>query len=136
MSKTALITGISGQDGAYLSRFLRQKGYAVWGVMPRRGSDGMWRLRELGVQDDVRMVDGDLVDLASLFRAVELARPDEVYNLGAQSFVGTSWDQPLLTAQVNGMGVLNMLEAIRHSNPKIHFYQASTSEMFGLVRTE
>jgi GDPmannose 4,6-dehydratase len=136
MSKTALITGISGQDGAYLSRFLLQKDYKVWGLMPRRGSDnGMWRLRELGVQDDVRMVDGDLVDLASLFRAVELAKPDEVYNLGAQSFVGTSWDQPLLTAQVNGMGVLNMLEAIRRSNPNIHFYQASTSEMFGLVRS-
>jgi GDPmannose 4,6-dehydratase len=136
MSKTALITGISGQDGAYLSRFLLQKGYTVWGLMPRRGSDnGMWRLRELGAQDDVRMVDGDLVDLASLFRAVELARPDEIYNLGAQSFVGTSWDQPLLTAQVNGMGVLNLLEAIRRNNPNIHFYQASTSEMFGLVRS-
>jgi GDPmannose 4,6-dehydratase len=134
MSKSALITGITGQDGAYLSHLLINKGYNVWGLMPRRGTDGTGRLQELGVLADVRIVDGDVVDVASLMRALEQSQAEEVYNLAAQSFVGTSWDQPLLTSKVNGMGVLNMLEAIRKVNPKARFYQASTSEMFGLTQ--
>jgi GDPmannose 4,6-dehydratase len=134
MAKTALITGVSGQDGAYLSRLLLEKGYNVCGLAPRRGTDAMWRLRELAISDDVRLVDGDLVDLSSLIGAMETTRPDEVYNLGAQSFVGTSWDQPVLTAQINGMGVVNVLEAIRRTRKETRFYQASTSEMFGLAQ--
>jgi GDPmannose 4,6-dehydratase len=116
MGKTALITGVTGQDGAYLSRFLLQKGYAVHGFVARRASESNWRLREVGVEKDVALVHGDLTDMASLCRAVESARPDEVYNLAAQSFVGTSWEQPQVTAQVNGVGVLNMLEALRRSD--------------------
>jgi GDPmannose 4,6-dehydratase len=134
MAKTALITGVSGQDGAYLSRLLLEKGYNVCGLAPRRGTDAMWRLRELAISDDVRLIDGDLVDLSSLIGAMETTRPDEVYNLGAQSFVGTSWDQPVLTAQINGMGVVNVLEAIRRTRKETRFYQASTSEMFGLAQ--
>jgi GDPmannose 4,6-dehydratase len=132
--KSALITGISGQDGAYLAELLLQKGYRVHGLLARRGSDTLWRLREVGVADDVRMIDGDLVDLASLIRAMETSKADEVYNLGAQSFVGTSWQQPVLTGQVSGLGAVNVLEAVRIVNPKARFYQASTSEMFGRIQ--
>jgi GDPmannose 4,6-dehydratase len=96
----------------------------------------MWRLRELAIAEDVRLIDGDLVDLPSLIRAMELAKPDEIYNLAGQSFVGISWDQPTLTAQVNGIGVMNVLEAMRRVHPRGRFYQASTSEMFGLVHAE
>jgi GDPmannose 4,6-dehydratase len=136
MTKNALITGITGQDGAYLAKWLLEKGYTVHGVMARRGSDSLWRLRELGVADDVRLIDGDLVDVTSLIRAMESSRADEVYNLGAQSFVGTSWTQPILTAQVTGVGAINALEAVRIVNNKARFYQASTSEMFGLIQAE
>ena len=135
-SKSALITGITGQDGAYLSRLLLSKGYKVHGVLPRRSTDTLWRLRELGVEQEVQLVDGDLTDLSSLIRAMETSKAEEVYNLGAQSFVGSSWRQPLLTAQVDGVGALNVLEAVRIVNPKAHFYQASTSEMFGLIQAE
>jgi GDPmannose 4,6-dehydratase len=133
MSKTkaALITGITGQDGAYLSKFLLEKGYDVYGFLARRGSDTLWRLRYLKVENDVKIIDGDLLDLSSLIRALEISNPAEVYNLAAQSFVGTSWQQPVLTAQVTGFAVVNVLEAIRLVNKKIKFYQASTSEMFG-----
>ncbi|KFN41875.1 GDP-mannose 4,6-dehydratase [Arenimonas metalli] len=135
-NKSALITGITGQDGAYLSKLLLSKGYDVYGVLARRSTDTLWRLREVGVQDDVRLIDGDLTDLSSLIRAMETSKAGEVYNLGAQSFVGTSWQQPLLTAQVDGVGALNVLEAVRIVNKQARFYQASTSEMFGLIQAE
>ena len=135
-NKSALITGVTGQDGAYLSQLLLSKGYEVYGVLARRSTDTLWRLRELGLQDDVRLVDGDLTDLSSLIRAMETSKAGEVYNLGAQSFVGTSWQQPLLTAQVDGVGALNVLEAVRIVNKDAKFYQASTSEMFGLIQAE
>jgi len=134
MSKTALITGVTGQDGAYLARLLLDKGYAVHGFVARRATESNWRLRELGIEENVSLVHGDLTDMASLCRAVESAHPDEVYNLAAQSFVGTSWAQPQVTAQVNGIGVINMLEALRRLHPAVRFYQASTSEMFGLIQ--
>lgn len=133
VSKTALITGVSGQDGAYLARFLLGKGYKVFGLLARRATSTTWRLEELGVLDQVQLLDGDLADLASLIRAVSEAQPDEVYNLAAQSFVGTSWRQPILTAQVTGVGCVSLLEAIRIINKDIRFYQASTSELFGQV---
>lgn len=132
--KHALITGITGQDGAYLARFLIAKGYHVHGVIARRGTDTLWRLRELRVLDDVEIIDADLIDLSSLVRALEKTKAEEVYNLAAQSFVATSWDQPLLTADVTAVGTLRMLEAVRIVNPKARFYQASTSEMFGKVQ--
>ncbi len=132
MTRTALITGVTGQDGAYLARFLLDKGYAVCGLLARRGSDTLWRLRELGILDDVTLIDGDLVDTGSLARALARSGAREVYNLAAQSFVATSWQQPLLTAQITGVGALNLLEAIRLHDATIRFYQASSSEMFGL----
>lgn len=134
--KNALITGITGQDGAYLAQWLLQKGYGVHGVVARRSSDTHWRLRELGIERDVALIDGDLADVSSLTRALESSQATEVYNLAAQSFVGASWSQPLLTAQVTGMGVANLLEAVRQVNPQARFYQASTSEMFGLIQAE
>lgn len=136
MSKSALITGITGQDGAYLARLLLNKGYAVHGILARRSTDTLWRLRELGIGQQVNLLDGDLTDLSSLIRAMSTSEATEVYNLGAQSFVGTSWGQPLLTAQVTGVGAANVLEAVRIVNPKARFYQASTSEMFGLIQAE
>lgn len=135
-NKSALITGITGQDGAYLAKLLLGRGYAVHGLHARRSTDTLWRLRELDIADDVRFIDGDLTDLSSLIRAMEVSRADEVYNLGAQSFVGTSWQQPLLTAQVDGVGALNVLEAVRIVNREAKFYQASTSEMFGLIQAQ
>ncbi len=136
MAKSALVTGITGQDGAYLSKLLLDKGYEVYGLLARRSTDTMWRLRELGIDTEVRCLDGDLTDLSSLLRAMHTSKADEVYNLGAQSFVGTSWQQPILTAQVTGVAVANILEAVRLSNPDARFYQASTSEMFGLIQAE
>lgn len=135
-NKSALITGITGQDGAYLSKLLLDKGYSVSGLLPRRSTDTLWRLRELGIDQEIRLIDGDLCDLSSMIRAMEVSRATEVYNLGAQSFVGSSWQQPVLTAQVDGVGALNVLEAVRIVNPTAHFYQASTSEMFGLIQAE
>jgi GDPmannose 4,6-dehydratase len=134
MKKNALITGVTGQDGAYLSKLLLDKGYAVHGIVARRGSDTLWRLRELSVLDDIQIIDADLIDLSSLIRALEKTQAEEIYNLGAQSFVATSWDQPLLTAEVTGIGALRVLEAVRIVNPRARFYQASTSEMFGKIR--
>ncbi|MCX7773624.1 MAG: GDP-mannose 4,6-dehydratase [Clostridia bacterium] len=134
MYKRQLITGITGQDGAYLSKLLLEKGYKVYGLIARRSTSTTWRLEFLNIQNDVELIEGDLADVSSLIRAVKIAQPDEVYNLGAQSFVGTSWEQPILTAQVTGVGVVNLLEAIRLVNPQIRFYQASTSEMFGLIQ--
>jgi GDPmannose 4,6-dehydratase len=136
MTQAALITGITGQDGAYLAQLLLNKGYAVSGVLPRRSSDTLWRLRELGIEHDVALLDGDVADLGALLRALRESKAGEVYNLAAQSFVGTSWKQPLLTAQVTALGAANVLEAVRLTDPGIRFYQASTSEMFGLIQAE
>jgi GDPmannose 4,6-dehydratase len=132
----ALITGVTGQDGAYLSQFLLGQGYEVFGLLRRSASAEVMgeRLRWLGVERDVTMVEGDITDLSSLIRALRIARPDEVYNLAAQSFVRTSWDQPLLTGTVTGLGAHNMIEAVRLVAPEARFYQASSSEMFGKVR--
>lgn len=131
--KSALITGITGQDGAYLGRLLLNKGYKVYGLTSRRAAATMWRLEFLGIANEIELIDGDLTDLPSLVRAINRAKPTEVYNLGAQSFVGTSWQQTLLTVQSAGIGVLHILEAIRLTDPLIKFYQASSSEMFGLT---
>jgi len=136
MSKTSLITGVTGQDGAYLAKLLLGKGHRVYGLCPRRSSDTLWRLRELEVEQDVGMLDADLTDMASLIRALNACEPDEVYNLGAQSFVFSSWNQPILTGEVTGLGVLNLLEALRLVRPDARFYQASTSEMFGLIQAD
>jgi len=136
MRKSALITGITGQDGAYLAQLLLQKNYKVYAMIARRGSDTLWRLRELEVLEDIHLIDGDMLDVSSLIRALQLSKADEVYNLAAQSFVAMSWNQPLLTSQVTGLGVVNLLEAIRIVNSEIRFYQASTSEMFGLIQAD
>ena len=136
MSKSALITGITGQDGAYLASFLLEKGYRVSGLRTRRGSDTLWRLRDLEILEQVEMIDGDVLDQASIMRALERSEPGELYNLAAQSFVATSWDQPTLTAQVTGVGALNVLEAVRQVDKGIRFYQASSSEMFGKAETD
>ncbi len=134
MGRKALITGITGQDGAYLSRFLLDKGYEVSGLIARRSTPTTWRLEYLDVLGKVRLIEGDLTDPCSIMRAMIAVQPDEVYNLGAQSFVATSWAQPLLTADATGLGALNVLEAIRQTCPNARFYQASTSEMFGKIQ--
>lgn len=136
MLNRALITGITGQDGAYLAKLLLDKGYKVYGLKPRRSSEANWRLAFLSIDQEVEFVEGDVTDLSSIIRILQLTQPKEVYNLAAQSFVGTSWEQPILTAHITGIGVLNMLEAIRLVDPKIQFYQASTSEMFGLIQEQ
>jgi GDPmannose 4,6-dehydratase len=136
MPKSALITGITGQDGAYLAKLLLGKGYRVHGLLARRSSETTWRLRHLGIEREVILIDGDLVDMTSVLRALETSAAEEVYNLAAQSFVATSWRQPLLTANVTGLGALHVLEAIRIHDRNVRFYQASTSEMFGLVQAE
>jgi GDPmannose 4,6-dehydratase len=136
MAKCAVITGITGQDGAYLSRLLLGKGYRVVGFTPRRGSDTLWRLRELGVVDSIEFTYGDVTDLASILRVIDRYKPDELYNLAAQSFVAASWDEPAHTADVNAIGVSNALEAIRQADSRARFYQASTSEMFGKIQSQ
>ena len=130
---TCLITGVTGQDGAYLSQFLLEKGYRVVGMMRRSASSDLVgeRLRWLGVLDQVELVDGNLIDLSSMMRLLQTYQPDEVYNLGAQSFVAASWNQPLLTGEVTGIGAANLLEGMRIVRPDARFYQASSSEMFG-----
>jgi len=134
--KKAVITGITGQDGAYLAELLLEKGYKVYGTYRRTASINFWRIEELGIRDNpnLHLVEYDLTDLASNIRLLEKAKPDEFYNLAAQSFVAVSFDQPITTAQITGLGPVNVLEAIRIVNPKIRFYQASTSEMFGHVQ--
>lgn len=134
MGKRAFVTGITGQDGAYLARLLLDKGYEVYGAYRRSASLNPWRLEELGVAADVKLVTFDLLEYSNILRALEKAQPDEFYNLAAQSFVGASFDQPLYTSEVDAMGVTRILEAIRTVNPKMRFYQASTSEMFGKVQ--
>ena len=134
--KKAIITGITGQDGAYLSQLLLDKGYTVYGTFRRTSSVNFWRIEELGIQNhpNLNLMEYDLTDLGSSITLVQTVQPDEIYNLAAQSFVGVSFDQPTTTAQITGIGALNLLEAIRLVNPKIRFYQASTSEMFGKVQ--
>jgi len=136
MSKTALVTGITGQDGAYLAKLLLEKGYKVFGSYRRTSSTNFWRIEELGVKDhdQLELVEHDLTDLGDSIRVIRKAEPDEVYNLAAQSFVAVSFEQPYTTAQITGLGPLNLLEAIRITNPKIRFYQASTSELYGKVQ--
>jgi GDPmannose 4,6-dehydratase len=136
--RTCLITGITGQDGAYLAQLLLQKGYRVLGLMRRSASSDVVgeRLRWLGILDDVELIDGNLIDISSLMRTIKDYKPDEIYNLAAQSFVATSWNQPILTGQVTGLGAVNMLEATRLVHPQARFYQASSSEMFGQVRDQ
>ena len=133
---TALVTGVTGQDGAYLSQLLLGKGYRVIGMLRRSASSDMVgeRLRWLGILNDIELVDGNMTDLSSLIRIMSVYKPDEVYNLAAQSFVAASWQQPLLTGNVTGMGVANMLEAVRLIKPDARFYQASSSEMYGLIQ--
>ena len=133
---TALITGLTGQDGAYLAKHLLEHGYRVVGLVRRSASSDVIgeRLRWLGVIDDIELVDGNLIDLSNLIRTMQAYKPDEVYNLGAQSFVATSWQQPLLTGGVTAMGAANVLEAVRLARPEARFYQASSSEMFGLIQ--
>ncbi|EKT4448039.1 GDP-mannose 4,6-dehydratase [Stenotrophomonas maltophilia] len=134
--KSAVITGISGQDGAYLAQLLLEKGYKVYGTYRRTSSVNFWRIEELGIakHPNLHLVEHDLQDIGSSIRLLQDSGATEVYNLAAQSFVGVSFDQPVLTAQITALGALNLLEAIRAVNPKIRFYQASTSEMFGLVQ--
>jgi GDPmannose 4,6-dehydratase len=134
--KTTIITGITGQDGAYLAQLLLEKGYNVYGTYRRTSSVNFWRIEELGIQNhpNLHLVEYDLTDLGSSIALVQKVQPSEIYNLAAQSFVGVSFDQPSTTAQITGIGCLNLLEAIRLVNPKIRFYQASTSEMFGKVQ--
>lgn len=136
MHKTALITGITGQDGAYLAQLLLDKGYTVYGAYRRTSSVNFWRIDELGIQQhpQLHLVEYDLTDLGASIALVQKVQPTEIYNLAAQSFVGVSFEQPSTTAQITGLGALNLLEAIRLVNPKIRFYQASTSEMFGKVQ--
>ncbi len=130
--KRALITGITGQDGSYLTELLLEKGYEVYGIWRRKSTVDYGNIAHL--KDKVKLIYADMTDLASLIQAVKIANPDEVYNLAAQSFVATSWDTPIGTAEIDGIGVLNMLEAIRTVKPDARFYQASTSEMFGKVQ--
>ncbi|MDD2358602.1 MAG: GDP-mannose 4,6-dehydratase [Thiovulaceae bacterium] len=133
--KKAIVTGITGQDGAYLAELLLEKGYEVYGTYRRTASVNFWRIEELGIQhhQNLHLVEYDLTDQANSIRMVMTIQPDEIYNLAAQSFVGVSFDQPLATAHITGLGAVHLLEAIRIVNPKIRFYQASTSEMFGKV---
>lgn len=136
--RKALITGITGQDGAYLSQLLLEKGYEVHGLIRRSASADVVgaRLDWLGMKDQISFHDGNLIDITSLIRVLREVQPEEIYNLGAQSFVKSSWQQPLLTGNVTGMGVANMLEAVRLEAPEARFYQASSSEMYGLIQEE
>lgn len=133
---SAVVTGITGQDGAYLTQMLLEKGYEVYGAYRRTSSVHFWRMEELGITKHPRLhlIEHDLTDLGSTLRLLEMAKPREIYNLAAQSFVGVSFDQPVTTAEITGVGAVNLLEAIRLTNRSIRYYQASTSEMFGKVQ--
>ena len=134
--KKAIVTGITGQDGVYLAELLLQKGYEVYGTYRRSASVNFWRVEELGIKshENLHLIEYDLTDASNSIRMVAKIQPDEIYNLAAQSFVGVSFEQPLATAHITGLGAVHLLEAIRIVNPKIKFYQASTSEMFGVVQ--
>ena len=129
--KRALITGITGQDGAYLAQFLLKKGYTVFGTYRRQSSGNFWRLHYLNISDKIKLISADILDSTSLYRALEISNPTEVYHLAAQSFVGASFDQPIYTSDVTGFGTVRILDEILKFNKKIKFYQASSSEMFG-----
>lgn len=133
MKKTALITGVSGQDGAYLSKLLLKKGYRVIGGERRSASGSLWRLKDLNIENDVEITDFELSEFTNIYRTIEKYKPNEIYNLAAQSFVGASFEMPTMTSDITGLGVSRILEAIRQINPGIKFYQASSSEMFGKV---
>lgn len=132
--KKAFVTGITGQDGAYLAQLLLEKGYEVHGGVRRISHPELTRLQKLGVEKDVELHEFDLAEPYNIFRIIDRVKPDEFYNLAAQSFVGASWDLPIYTADVDGMGVVRILDALRSASPQTRFYQASTSEMFGLVQ--
>lgn len=134
--RKAIVTGITGQDGAYLAELLLEKGYAVYATYRRTASVNFWRIEELGIHNhpNLHLIEYDLTDQSNTIRMVMEIQPDEIYNLAAQSFVGVSFDQPIATAHITGLGALHLLEAIRIVNPKIRYYQASTSEMFGKVQ--
>jgi len=132
--KKALVTGITGQDGAYLAKLLLEKGYEVWGAYRRSASLNLWRLEELSIRDEIKLISLDLLEYSNIVRALEKVQPDEIYNLAAQSFVALSFEMPLYTADADALGVTRLLEAIRAVNPRTRFYQASTSEMFGKVQ--
>lgn len=129
--KKALITGVTGQDGAFLSKLLLDKGYEVYGIVRRVSTPNFWRLQYLGILDKITLISADLSDMASLSEAIHESAPNEIYNLAAQSFVGSSFDQPIQSADVNGLALLRILEIVRKFNPKIKIYQASTSELYG-----
>lgn len=130
-SKRALITGITGQDGAYLAKFLLNKNYTVYGTFRRLSTPNFWRLSYLGIQDKINFISADLFDFSSLIEAIKIAKPDEIYHLAAQSYVGASFDQPLTSGEYTGLAVTRMLESIRLTDPQIKYYQASSSEIFG-----
>jgi len=132
--KIALVTGSAGQDGSYLCKLLLEKGYKVYGATRRSGSGDLWRHKALGILGEIETVDFEMLEQASIYRALNNIKPDEIYNLAAQSFVKTSFEQPIYTSRVDGIAVTCMLEAIRNVNPDTRFYQASTSEMFGKVQ--
>lgn len=134
MARTAIVTGVTGQDGAYLSKLLLEKGYRVLGAVRRSASTNLWRLRELGIDKELEYVSMDLCEYTNVIRVLQKHQPDEFYNLAAQSFVATSFEMPIYTADADGTGVLRILEAIREFSPATRFYQASTSEMFGKVQ--
>jgi len=136
MVKRALITGITGQDGAYLANFLLKKGYEVYGTYRRLSSPNFWRLQHLGIFDEINLIPVDLSDTSSILEAIKISEPDEVYHLAAQSFVGASFETPIATGDVSGLAVTRILEVIRQVNPEIKFYQASTSELYGNSRNE
>jgi GDPmannose 4,6-dehydratase len=131
MTKKALITGVTGQDGAYMSKLLLEKGYEVFGTFRRLSTPNFWRLQHIEVFGKINLIPFDLSDMTSIIEAIKISDPDEIYNFGAQSFVGASFEQPLITGDVTGLGVTKFLEAIRHIKSDAKFYQASTSEMFG-----
>lgn len=131
--KKALITGVTGQDGAYLSKLLLEKGYEVYGTFRRLSTPNFWRLQSLNIFENINLIPFDLSDMSSIIEALKIAEPDEIYNFAAQSFVGASFEQPIVTGDVSGLGVTKFLEVIRQLDPSVKFYQASTSEMFGLT---
>lgn len=136
MNKHALITGITGQDGAYLAQFLLSKGYEVFGIFRRLSTPNFWRLQSLDIIDKVNLISGDMLDAASIIEAIKISQPDEIYHLAAQSFVGASFDEPISTEEITGLGTARILEAIRQTDPAIRFYQASTSELYGNGKNE
>ena len=131
MPKKALITGITGQDGAYLAKFLLDKGYEVYGTYRRLSTPNFWRLQYLGVFEEINLIPADMLDSSSMLEAIKISKPDEVYHLAAQSFVGASFEQPVGAGEITGLGVTRILEAVREINPNIKFYQASSSELYG-----